>query len=125
MFIYADRRAAASEFLPGVDTNRATPWRMNDFAYRRTGDLAYVMTIAGANHLNFSDFAFASNHLRWSGVLGEIEPDTLRKLLNDAVLAFFNQTLRGTREPMLEEMLGQRAGVLEFGQRDGRAHSAE
>ncbi len=125
MFIYADRRAAASEFLPGVDTNRATPWRMNDFAYRRTGDLAYVMTIAGANHLNFSDFAFASNHLRWSGVLGEIEPDTLRKLLNDAVLAFFNQTLRGTREPMLEQMLGQRAGVLEFGQRDGRAHSAE
>ncbi|WP_116810179.1 alpha/beta hydrolase family protein [Steroidobacter cummioxidans] len=116
MFIYADQR---------VDAHAAVPFRMNDFAYRRAGDLAYFMTIAGASHLNFSDFAVVSSYLRKAGVLGDIEPDTMRELLDDAVLAFFNRTLRGAREPALDGMLGQRAGVLEFGQRDGRAHSVE
>lgn len=117
MFIYADQRGAAE--------SAALPFRMNDFAYRRAGDLAYFMTIAGANHLNFSDFGSVANHLRWAGVLGDIEPDTMRELLNDAVLAFFDRTLRGAREPALDGMLGQRAGVLEFGQRDGRAPAVE
>jgi len=125
MFIYADQRGAASGFLPGVEAGSAVPFRMNDFAYRHAGDVTFFMTIAGARHLNFSDFAFASNHLRWAGGLGDIAPEAMRELLDDAVLAFFDRTLRGAREPLLEGMLSQRAGVLEFGHRDGRAHSVE
>lgn len=125
MFIYADLRQEAAGHIQGVDVNELAPFRMNDFAYHRTGDLAYFLTIAGASHLNFSDFAFASNHLRWAGVLGTVDPAVLRDLLNDAVLAFFNQTLRGARAPFLEGTLSERAGVLEFGRRDGRAHSTE
>lgn len=125
MFIYADQRRDAAMHVEGIDTSKAAPFRMNDFAYHGSANIAYFMTISGASHLGFSDFALASNFMRRSGLLGTIDPLTMRELLNDACLAFFNRTLKQTREPLLEGGLSERAGVLEFGQRDGRVHSVE
>jgi predicted dienelactone hydrolase len=125
MFIYADQRRDAAMHVEGVDLGKPAPFRMNDFAYHSSSDIAYFMTIRGASHLGFADFALVSNFMRWSGILGTIDPVAMRDLLNDASLAFFNRTLKGTREPLLEGALGERPDVLEFGRRDGRVHSVE
>lgn len=125
MFVYADRRRDAAARIDGVDAAMAVPFKMNDFAWRQARGPAYSLTIAGATHMSFSDFAFAAAVFRKSGILGTIDPELMRTLLNDAVLAFFNETLQGMREPLLEGALAQRSGVLEFVRRDGRAASVE
>lgn len=125
MFLYADQRRAAAARIDGVDASMPTPFQMNDFAWRQAKHLAYSLTIEGATHLSFSDFALTSPGLRKTGMLGSIDPNVMRELLNDVVLAFFNQTLQGARERLLEGSLAQRPGVLEFERRDGRATSVE
>lgn len=125
MFLYADRRPDAAARIGGVDTAGTVPFDMNEFVWRQARGRAYSLTIAGATHMSFSDFAFAAAVFRKSGVLGTIDPELMRTLLNDAVLAFFNETLKGTHEPLLEGALEQRPGVLEFVRRDGRVPSVE
>jgi len=125
MFLYADQRGLAATRNEGVDASTPTPFHMNDFAWRQVQGVAYSLTIAGAAHMSFSDFALTAAMLRKAGMLGSIDPEVMRELLNDTVLAFFNQTLQGTREPLLDGALVKRRGVLEFEARDGRATAVE
>jgi len=125
MFLYADQRGVAATRVEGVDASTPTPFQMNDFAWHQAQGVAYSLTIAGATHMSFTDFALTAAVLRMSGLLGSIDPASMRELLNDTVLAFFNQTLKGTREPLLDGGLVKRQGVLEFKARDGRANTVE
>lgn len=125
MFLYADQRGLAATRIAGVEASTPTPFHMNDFAWRQAQGVAYSLTIGGATHMSFSDFALTAAPLRKAGMLGSVDPEVMRELLNDTVLAFFNQTLKGTREPLLDGALVKRQGVLEFAARDGRATAVE
>ena len=73
--------------------------RQMDAGFARSG--GYLLTIAGTNHFNFSDRAFASPIRRWVGA-GPIAPRRATRIINDYLLAFFGKTLSGQPAPLLE-----------------------
>jgi predicted dienelactone hydrolase len=59
--------------------------------------------INGAEHMNFSDFnAIIPNIGKLTGLLGKIDGNQQRVIMNDYILAFFNKHLKGMQTPILE-----------------------
>lgn len=120
MFLNSDRRREAAARVGGVSMDKPAPFDPNDFAFTQARNRVYSLTIEGATHMGFSDFALADELGRLSGMYGTIEPRVMRDLLNESILAFFDHTLKGARGPLLDGSLAKRAAVLKFVQRDGR-----
>jgi predicted dienelactone hydrolase len=74
----------------------------NNGVYRNVDNQAYSLTIAGSQHMGFSDLAFASPILRYSNILGSISPVRLAEITNAYLLAFFDKHLKGEAAPLLE-----------------------
>lgn len=62
----------------------------------------YEIFIKGAKHMNFTDRTLYSPLRRLTGA-GEINAARAHEIVNQYTLAFFSQTLRGTREPLLAQ----------------------
>jgi dienelactone hydrolase len=60
----------------------------------------YSFSLRGARHMNFSDTPLYSRLRRYSGG-GTIAPDRAFAIIRAYTLAFFNECLKGTTEPLL------------------------
>ncbi len=78
---------------------------MNYHLYRKVENDTYSLTIAGSVHMGFSDAAFASPILRYSNILGAIDPQRMAEITNAYLLAFFDKHLKGEAAPLLEAPL--------------------
>jgi hypothetical protein len=67
------------------------------------------MTVARTQHLDFTDFGWFSPLPARVGMLGGIEPARMHAIMNDAVLGFFGNVLRG--QPMDPQRLTRHADV--------------
>ena len=62
-----------------------------------------IVYIEGAEHMNFSDFnTILPNIGKLSGILGSIDSNRQRAIMNDYILAFFNKYLKGATEPIID-----------------------
>jgi len=75
---------------------------MNDSVYNNANGTCYGLYVNGTRHHNFADENIWSPMLRNFGLLGSIDGYRMLQLLNDYVLAFFNQHLKGVDSPLLD-----------------------
>jgi len=63
---------------------------------------SYFVRVLGTEHPSFTDYVLSLHRLRSvSNVLGTIDGERMLSLVNDHVLAFFNEALLDRREPIL------------------------
>jgi hypothetical protein len=65
----------------------------------------WLLFVAGTNHVDFSDRSLFSPLRKWTGG-GPLAPRRAHTVINAYTLAFFDQTLNGTKEPLLEQRSG-------------------
>jgi predicted dienelactone hydrolase len=63
---------------------------------------AYSLEIAGTRHYDFSDLPLLSPLSPWFGLKGPIDGQRVLRIINDYVVAYFNQYLLGTESLMLK-----------------------
>jgi len=98
-----------------IDENTFQAFEMNDFLLRQSKNICYNMVIEGSSHGSFSDFLIMTADLgNWTGLLGSINPWTMKDILNEYTLAFFNKHLRGTNEELLELETQKRSEIIKF-----------
>ncbi|MBL8960355.1 MAG: hypothetical protein JNJ98_10920 [Gemmatimonadetes bacterium] len=120
-FCAVDARCAAGINLDGltfgaaVDTAITRPFlfatssgnrRMYDTEFLRATGPAWLINVAGANHLDWTDFGYVSPLFVKLGVLGGIPASRMREIMNAAVLGMMDAHLTG-RAPFREEALTQ------------------
>jgi predicted dienelactone hydrolase len=119
VFCVADRRCKAGLNLDGfqygggmadavvevpfmiVEAERADV-PINDFFFRHAAGPMYLVEIADATHINFTDTSITSPLLRWLGAMGEIDGHRMLHILNAYTAAFFDRHLRERPSPLLE-----------------------
>lgn len=74
----------------------------SDFIFDRTTNVAYRAVVAGANHMNYSDYTLFSPLFKTIGFLGPIEGQRMARLTSAYTLAFFNRHLKGEPAGLLE-----------------------
>jgi predicted dienelactone hydrolase len=75
---------------------------MDDPVYLNSNSTCYGLYVNGTRHHNFADENIWSPMLRNFGLLGSIDGHRMLQLLNDYVLAFFNEHLKGITSPLLD-----------------------
>jgi predicted dienelactone hydrolase len=75
---------------------------MNDPVYLNSTSTCYGLFVNGTRHHNFADENIWSPMLRNFGLLGSIDGHYMLQLLNDYVLAFFDQHLKGVDSSLLD-----------------------
>lgn len=121
LMMNGDRRIDYKNYLgPEMDWNRPLPFEMNDFVYQQSNHVAYSLTVAGAAHYNFTDIGLISRLSAWVGNTGSVDLLAMNRIMNDYSLAFFNQHLRGRKEPLLDGCTKNYPDVTKFVRRDGR-----
>lgn len=76
--------------------------QMNDTVYKNSNSTCYGLYINGTRHHNFADENIWSPMLRNFGLLGSIDGHRMLQLLNDYVLAFFDEHLKGIESVLLD-----------------------
>jgi len=101
---YSELAFAALEqplmFIFGTQYGKAAGVRMWELAKHRI----YRITIKGAYHLDFTDFARFSPLFRLFGLFGPLGADRVHALTRRYTLAFFDRHLKGKPEPMLDSL---------------------
>jgi len=73
------------------------------FSHERAEAKSYLVSVRGATHISFTDYVLSLHRLRYLGdVLGTIDGERMLDLVNDYVLAFFDETLLGRNEVILD-----------------------
>ena len=62
----------------------------------------WLLFVSGTNHVDFSDRSLFSPLRKWTGG-GTLDPRRAHAVMNAYTLAFFEQTLNGTKEPLLDQ----------------------
>jgi len=75
---------------------------MNDTIYNRAEGPCYGLYVNGTRHYNFADTNIWSPVLRSVGLLGSIDGYRMLDILNNYVLAFFNEYLLGVTSQLLD-----------------------
>ncbi|MGY5880983.1 MAG: hypothetical protein RTV31_12075 [Candidatus Thorarchaeota archaeon] len=75
---------------------------MNDSVYNNSNGTCYGLYVNGTRHHNFADENIWSPMLRNFGLLGSIDGYRMLQILNDYVLAFFDEHLKGVDSPLLD-----------------------
>ena len=75
---------------------------MNDTIFNRAEGTCYGFFVNGTRHYNFADVNIWSPVFRSFGLLGSIDGYRMLDLLNDYVLAFFDEHLRGIISTLLD-----------------------
>jgi predicted dienelactone hydrolase len=91
---------------PFMHMSRA-PGLTNEIAHEQSQALSYIVRVAGAEHLSFTDDVLTLYRLKHFGglgddLLGTIDADRMVQIVNDYVLAFFNESLLGQHQPLLD-----------------------
>jgi len=68
----------------------------------------YVLWIKGTTHQNYTDLSLVSPLFPLLGFLGPVEPGRLESLLNQYLVGFFDQTLRGDSSQLLQKPVQNR-----------------
>ena len=68
------------------------------------GESTFELTVTGMDHNNFTDIPLLSPLTPALGLAGSIDRHTGIKIVNDYGLAFFNQYLLDSRQPMLQDL---------------------
>jgi predicted dienelactone hydrolase len=70
---------------------------------------SYLVSIRGTEHPSFTDYVLSLHRLRSvSNMLGTIDGERMLSLVNDYVLAFFDKTLLGRKESILDGVTSDR-----------------
>ena len=88
---------------------------LDDPVYLNSNNTCYGLYVNGTRHHNFADENIWSPLLRNFGLLGSIDGYRMLQLLNDYVLAFFNQHLKGVDSPLLDGPSSTYPEVLFYG----------
>jgi len=77
---------------------------LNDWVLTTSPASGYSLRVNGASHINFTDFNLVSPLFKIPqlGILGEIDARQMERIMNAYILAFFNQTLKGSPSPLFE-----------------------
>jgi hypothetical protein len=75
---------------------------LNDPVYNNSNATCYGLYVNGTRHHNFADENIWSPLLRSFGLLGSIDGYRMLQILNDYVLAFFNEHLKGIESSLLD-----------------------
>ncbi len=75
---------------------------LNDSVYNNSNATCYGLYVNGTRHHNFADENIWSPMLRSFGLLGSIDGYRMLQILNDYVLAFFNEHLKGIDSSLLD-----------------------
>jgi len=75
---------------------------LNDTIYNRAEGTCYGLFVNGTRHYNFADVNIWSPVLKSFGLLGSIDGYRMLGILNDYVLAFFNEHLKGVTSTLLD-----------------------
>ena len=75
---------------------------LDDPVYLNSNSTCYGLYVNGTRHHNFADENIWSPMLRNFGLLGSIDGHRMLQLLNDYVLAFFDEHLKGITSPLLD-----------------------
>ena len=70
-----------------------------------------TVSISGAKHYDFTDFTIIVPSLKLTAILGTIDGSRQEKIMNDYVLSFFNEHLKGIKQPLLDQKLSKYSGV--------------
>ncbi|TFH08587.1 MAG: hypothetical protein E4H14_06145 [Candidatus Thorarchaeota archaeon] len=88
---------------------------MNDSVYLNSNNTCYGLYVNGTRHHNFADENLWSPMLRNFGLLGSIDGHRMLQILNDYVLAFFDEHLKGIESVLLDGPSTTYPEVLFFG----------
>lgn len=75
---------------------------INHLFYERARRAAYLVTVKGASHLNYSDLSLFSPDYKKAGLLGPIDGPRMVRITSAYVLAFFDKYLKGKDAPLLK-----------------------
>lgn len=95
---YHDRRTAQTAWNRYSALLDARSERQTRAGFTRWG--GYYLTIAGTDHFNFSDQAFASPVAKLAGA-GPLDRVRASRIIGDYLVQFFDKTLRGLPAPLL------------------------
>ena len=73
-----------------------------DFFYNKAENAAYIVTIKGTEHLNYTDESLIGGFTKLSGQLGKIDGNRCVKIINSYILAFFDKHLKGNASSLLD-----------------------
>ena len=104
-----------------IEPNTLQKYEMNDFFLRQSKSISYNMVVDKTTHGSYSDFLMMTADLgSWTGLLGSIDPWTMKDILNEYTLAFFNQYLQGTDEELLKLNSTKRPEIIKYEVVDNR-----
>lgn len=86
---------------PFMFVNSEGASRLNQPMYERAAGPAYLLTVRGARHFDFTDFAVVAPILRHLGALGATPGERISTIYNAYTLAFFEQHLLGRHAALL------------------------
>ncbi|WP_417460418.1 alpha/beta hydrolase family protein [Kordiimonas sp.] len=89
-------------------------FKTNDFVYRQAVGPIYSLTVGGAHHMNYSDFAHLMPLAKQFGMFGPVSSDAMNRIMNDYVKGFFDRHLKGEAAPILDGASLEHPDVLEF-----------
>ena len=75
---------------------------MDDTVFQRAENTCYGLFVNGTRHYNFADVVIWTSLLKSFGLLGSIDGYRMLDIMNDYVLAFFDQELRGVDSTLLD-----------------------
>lgn len=75
---------------------------INRLFFERARNHAYLVTVKGSKHFNYSDFSLFSPDYKKAGFLGPIDGERMEKITSDYVLAFFDKYLKNKDSPLLK-----------------------
>jgi predicted dienelactone hydrolase len=92
-----------------IDFHLKQPFMLNENAafyrsriLRILENTAYGVTVSGIKHFNFTDLYFYSPVFKFTKILGPIDGYRMVKIINSYTLAFFDETLKGERSPLVD-----------------------
>jgi dienelactone hydrolase len=88
---------------------------MNDPVYLNATNTCYGLYVNGTRHYNFADINVWTPLFRSFGLLGSIDGYRMLQILNDYVLAFFDEHLKGIESTLLDGPSTTYPEVLFFG----------
>jgi len=80
--------------------------------FEKAGGPAYLVTVKGTEHYNFSDLTLVSPLLAAMNYSGPINGQQMIKIMNAYTLAFFEKSLRGQPEPLLNGIMAEYPEVM-------------
>ncbi|MCP4147521.1 MAG: hypothetical protein GY757_07205 [bacterium] len=70
--------------------------------YNKATSNAYILTVKGAGHYNFTDMSFFPPFMRAVGFVGTIDGNRMTKIMNTYTRAFFDMHLLSKKNPLLD-----------------------